>query len=154
MKRKYVIIILVLVAIALAGYYAYTKYDEKTPDLVNRKPDVATDITTMLAAFEKDTASAGRLYLDKVVEIRGNVKSIDSSGAVVLGRDGDPSEIVIGLDRRHMDDYKKIRVGTEAVLQGVCSGYSKGGSDPDDMLASLGTTIQFRSAGVKNKDKQ
>ncbi len=153
MKKRSVITVVILLVIALAAYYAYTKYDEKTPDLVNRKPDVATDITTMLAAFEKDTASAGKLYLDKLVEIRGNVKSIDSSGAVILGTEGNPSEIVIGLDRRHLEDYKKIRVGTEAVLQGVCSGYSRGGSDPEDMLADLGTTIQFRSAGVKSTNK-
>jgi hypothetical protein len=49
-----------------------------------------------------------------------------------------------------MDDHKQLKVGREAVLQGICSGYSASGSDPDDMLASLGTTVQLRSAGVKS----
>jgi hypothetical protein len=50
-----------------------------------------------------------------------------------------------------MQDHQKVQVGKVATLQGICSGYSTGGSsDPDDLLASLGTTIQLRSAGVKS----
>ena len=149
--KKRTIIILALVAIAIAALVVFRLYDERTPDIVNRKADVSTDVTTLLAAFALDTASARRQYIDKIIEIRGNVKSIDTSGAVILGVEGEPSEVVVGFDRRHMKDFQKLQVGKMAVLQGVCSGYTAGGGDPDDMLASLGTTVQFRSAGVKNK---
>jgi len=46
-------------------------------------------------------------------------------------------------------DYEKLKVGSNAVLQGVCSGYDKASSD--DLMASLGTTVELRSAGVKEK---
>ena len=151
MKRT--IIILVLLVAIIGGFVGYRMYTEKTPDVVNSKPDVVTDVKQIIAAFEKDTASASKEYIDKIVQITGNVKSIDTSGAVILGEEGDASEVVIGLDRRHMKDHEKIKIGSVAVLQGICSGYTTGGSaDPDDMLASLGTTIQFRSAGVKEKN--
>jgi hypothetical protein len=146
MKRT--IIIIISLVIIIGGAIAYKMFKEETPDVVNKKPDVSLDANTLLAAFDKDTASAIKNYLNKIIEVKGNVKSIDTSGAVILGEEGTPSEVVVGLDRRHMKDHEKLKVGSIAVLQGVCSGYSKGGGD--DLLATLGTTVELRSAGVKN----
>ena len=147
MKRT--IIVIILLVIVIGGFIAYRMIKEETPDVVNKTPDAALEAATLLAAFDKDTASAIKNYLNKIIEVTGNVKSIDTSGAVILGEEGNPSEVVVGLDRRHMKDHEKLKVGSHAVLQGVCSGYSKGGGD--DLLASLGTTVELRSAGVKEK---
>jgi len=146
MKR--VIILVVLIVVVAVAWYAWTKYDERTPDVVNRKPDVSVDAASLVAAFEQDTASASGKYIDKIVEVTGNVKKIDTSGAVILGEPGTLSEVVVGLDRRHMQDYKQLKEGSRAVLQGICSGYSTGGGD--DLLSSLGTTVELKQAGVKN----
>jgi hypothetical protein len=50
-----------------------------------------------------------------------------------------------------MKDYEKLKTGSVAVLQGICSGGTSSGCDPDDLLAGLGTTVEPRSAGVKEK---
>ena len=147
MKRT--VLIIVLLVIALGAWYAYSRYQEKTPDIVNKKPDVVTSAKELLEAFNKDTASARKKFVDKIIEVTGTVKRIDTTGSVVLGDEGNASEVTIGLDRRHIEDYKKIRTGEIAKFQGVCSGYEKGGGD--DLLASLGTTVELRSAGVKEK---
>jgi len=147
MKRK--IIFIIVLIIAIAGIIGYRMYTEKTPDVVNKTPDVSIDAKGLLAAFDSDTTSASKTYLNKIVEVTGNVKRIDTSGAVVLGDEGSASEVVIGLDRRHMKDHQHLKVGSPGTLQGVCSGYSKGGGD--DLLANLGTTVELRSAGVKTK---
>jgi hypothetical protein len=148
MKRTILVIILILVVVAVI--VGIKLYREQTPDVVNKKPDLVTDAATLLAAFDRDTASASKQYLDKIIEVTGNVKTIDTSGSVVLGEEGSASEVTFGIDRRHMKDFEKLKAGTKAVLQGVCSGYSKG-SGGDDLLANLGTTVEFRSAGVKEK---
>ncbi|HEV7333039.1 MAG TPA: hypothetical protein VGN63_18530 [Flavisolibacter sp.] len=150
MKRK--IILIVVAVILVAGAIAAYLYFKPTPDIVQGSPDVSVNAGELIAAFESDTAAARRLYLDKVVAVTGPVKSIDTSGSVVLGEDGSLSVVSIGLDRRYLDDHQKVKVGKVATLQGICSGYTtSGGGDPDDLLASLGTTVQLRSAGVKNK---
>lgn len=149
---KKIIIIVVLLVVIVGGFIGYRMYSEKTPDVVNKNPDVVTDLNSILSAFETDTATAREKFVGKIVEITGNVKSIDTSGAVILGDLGNPSEVVVGLDRRHIKDHKKISVGSVAVMQGVCSGYSSGSNDPDDMLSALGTTVTFRSAGLKKKN--
>jgi hypothetical protein len=147
MKRT--ILIIIILIIAIGGWYAYSLYQKKTPDVVNANPDVVVSTKELLDAFNKDTTSARKQFVDKIIQITGNVKRIDTTGSVVLGEEGSASEVTVGLDRRHIDDYKKLKTGSLAVLQGVCSGYEK--SNSDDLLASLGTTVELRSAGVKEK---
>lgn len=145
------IIIAVVVLIVAAAVYGYKLYKQTTPDVVNQTPDVIISANDLLNAFSKDTATARKKFLDKIIEVTGNVKRIDTTGAVVLGGQENLSEITIGFDRRHMKDYEKLKTGSVAVLQGICSGSTSNGSDPDDLLAGLGTTVELRSAGVKEK---
>lgn len=153
MRKRSIIILAIVILIAIAGFIIYIKVKEKTDDVVNKTPDFSINATNLIAAFEKDSASATKMYIDKIVEVTGNVKSIDTSGAVILGEEGNPSEVVIGLDRRHAKDYEKLKVGRIALMQGTCSGYNKSSSnDPNDLLADLGSTVQLRSGGVKNKN--
>lgn len=149
MKRKIIIgIVLLIVVGASIALYLYSK---KRADISGDKPDFVIEAKVLIAAFEKDTAAASKLYVDKIIEVSGNVKTIDTAGAVVLGEEGSTSEVVIGLDSRYKKDVEKLKIGTVAILQGICSGYDKATEDPDDMLASLGTTVKLWSASVKEK---
>lgn len=150
MKR--IIIVSVILIIAAAGLYGYKMYQQKTPDVVNKKPDVAVSVKELLDAFSKDTTVARKQYVDKIVEVTGIIKRIDTTGSVVMGDEGSTSEVTVGFDRRHMKDFEKMKVGSVAVVQGICSGSTSSGSaDPTDLLASLGTTVELRSAGFKEK---
>jgi tRNA_anti-like len=150
MKRR--IFIVVLLIIVAGAWYAYHLYKEQTPDVTNKKPDAAVTVKDLLDAFNKDSAAARKQYVDKIVEVTGNLKKIDTTGSLVLGEEGNPSEVVVGLDRRHMKDYEKLKTGSMATVQGICSGCrSDNNSDPTDLLSGLGTTVELRSAGVKNK---
>ena len=149
MKRK--IIIGILIIVVVGGFIGYRLYSEETADIVNKKPDEITNVKSLIAAFDADTASASKKYIDKIVEVTGTVKKIDTTGSLVLGEEDNLSEVVVGLDRRHMKDYENVKLGSVAVIQGICSGYSKG--DGNDLLASLGTSVELKSAGVKTKNK-
>lgn len=151
MKPKHIVLLLILLVIIAGGFYGYQLYQKKTPDIVNKTPDVVISATELLNAFNKDTAAARKQFVDRIIEVTGTVKRIDTAGAVVLGDPQSASEITVGFDRRHMKDYENLKLGTVAVVQGVCSGYDKGSGD--DLLASLGTTVELRSAGVKEKNK-
>jgi hypothetical protein len=149
-KRTIRITALIILLLVIAGVIiAYRLYREQTPDIVNRKPDVSVRASELIAAFDRDTAMASRTYMDKIIEVTGTVKMIDTSGAIVLGEEGTEASVSCGLDRRHMKDYKNVQVGSIAVVQGVCSGYQK--ASGDDLLALLGTTVSLRSSGIKQK---
>lgn len=147
MKRTILIFILLIIAIGV--WYGVKMYKLQTPDVVNKKPDVVISAKDLLEAFNNDTVSARKQYIDRIVEVSGNVKRIDTTGSIVLGEEGSASEVTVGLDRRHLKDFQRLKAGSVAVLQGVCTGYDK--ASGDDLLASLGTTVELRSAGVKEK---
>ena len=146
MKRR--ILIIALIVIAVGAFIAYRIYSDETKDIVNRKPDHQTTTAQLVAAFEKDSSSAMKTYLDKIIEVRGKVKSVDTSGTVILGDEGSESSLIFSLDRRHINDYKNARAGMEVLMQGKCTGASLG----EEMMGiRLGTTIEFNFAGVKKK---
>src|ERR1700694_1313705 len=120
MKRKILLLLLVLV---LGGVLiGFKMYRQETPDVVDQKPDVVTDTRSLIAAFDQDTASAARKYIDKVVGVCRPVKSIDTPGTITLGDSTSASAVTCGLDRRHMKDYEQLKPGAPAVIQGVCAG--------------------------------
>jgi hypothetical protein len=146
---KKAVIVLVLLVIAAVGWFGYKWINNPTPDVVNSKPDFVITAADLIAAFDKDTAAAGKMYVDKLVEVTGNVRSIDTTGSVVLGDEGTASAVTVSLDRRHIKDQQKLKVGSVAVIQGKCTGYNKG--DGEDLIESLGTTVELNFAGVKDK---
>lgn len=146
MKRK--IIVSVIILIAIVGSIAAWKYFEKTDDLVTVEPAATLTAGELIAAFDKDTAAAARQYLNKVIAVSGKITKVDSS-AVVLGEEESMSVVVVGIDERHLADIKNLKPGINATLQGQCTGYEKGSGD--DLLASLGTTIHVKAAGVKTQ---
>jgi hypothetical protein len=149
MKRM--IIIVVLIIVTVGAMVAYRMYSMETADVVNAKPDVETTASALISEFEKDSAAATAKYMDKIVLLSGPLKKIDTTGTLVLGEEGTASEVVVGLDRRHMNDHAGLVIGKNITVQGRCSGYSKSSGDPDDMLASLGSTVELKMSGVKNK---
>ena len=148
MKRK--IILGVVLLIVVVGSIAAWKYFEKATNYADKEPDMTVTAKELIAAFDKDTAVAGKQYMDKIIRVSGIVQSFDST-AVVLGEAGDPSSVAVGLDKRNNESWSLLKVGENAILQGKFSGYRKASGDPDDMLSSLGTTINIDYGGVINK---
>lgn len=149
MKKIIIVVVMLILAVAAYGYFLY---HQKTPDVVNKKPDMSISTTALLEAFNKDTAAARKNFIDKIVEVTGKIKRVDS-GALVLGEEGSISEVTVGFDRRHVKDCEGLIPGDVAIVQGVCSGSTNSGpsADPTDLLAGLGTTVELRSAGLKQK---
>jgi hypothetical protein len=146
MKRN--ILITILVIVVFGGYLGYRMFMDETMDVVNRNADVSISADALVAAFEKDSSSAMKTYLDKLIEVSGIVKGVDTSGTIILGAAGSESSIVFGLDRRHLNDHKNLETGDPVVMQGKCTGARMG----EEMMGiSLGTTIEFNFAGVKKK---
>lgn len=147
MKR--IIIVAIILTIAIAGLYGYKMYRQKTPDVVNKKPDVVTTATQLIAAFDKDSALANKEYSGKLIEVTGIAKSKDTS-AILLGERTSRSTVRCGIDRRHMEDFKKISVGSVVTVQGKYTGY-----EMEEMLGeNLGTTVTLSFAGVKEKTEK
>lgn len=144
-KRWFYILLLTGAVAAFTGYWLFSR---KTPDAVIATPFKEFAAADLIRAFEQNGTQADKVYSGKILRVSGTVTSVDTAGSAVLGSDVFAAAIVIGIDQRHAADIQKIQVGDQAVFQGVYTGYEPGGSNPDDLLGSLGGTIQLRSAGL------
>jgi hypothetical protein len=124
MNKKILIPVLLLLA-AFAGWYIYREYNRTNTDLAGVSADYSLPATELIASFEKDTASAGRKYTDKVISVTGNVKSVDADGnpvVIALGDAGQMSSVQCSMDSTHAKDYAGTKEGDQLTIKGMCTG--------------------------------
>ncbi len=128
---------------------AYMMYTNPTPDYASREPHFTLQASTLLSAFEQNPEQASRNYVEKIVRVSGVVKMVDTSGSLVMTGDQPSAEIIFAMDPRHKASLFNKRKGETVTVQGICGGYAAGSADAADMLAALGATLRFHSAGIK-----
>jgi hypothetical protein len=122
--KKFILITLIL-AIAIAGWYAYYEYNRKNKDLKSETADISIAAPSLIAAFEKDSSAANKMYTDKILAVNGNVKKIDAEGnpvIIFLGTPGQMSSVKCSMDSLHAADYKAVKEGSSIIVKGKCSG--------------------------------
>ncbi|OLY92135.1 hypothetical protein BUE76_09670 [Cnuella takakiae] len=134
----------------VTGLILLWQYNRKPPELSAAAPDKITTATALTQNFDADATAADKDLQGKIIRITGQVQRVDTGGAVVLAGDG-ASEVVVGLDTRHLSALKQITAGKLVVLQGKYTGYQKSGS-ADDLLAALGTTVHISAAGLSSEN--
>jgi len=125
MSMKRIILIIVLVAVALGGWYAINEYTRTNPDLREAKPDITTTVGALIADFENDSAAASRKYIDKIIAVSGSIKTIDANGnpvVVSLGDAGQMSSVQCSMDSTYANAYANLREGATVTLKGICTG--------------------------------
>jgi hypothetical protein len=124
MKKKALYIFVGGLLLAVA-FYAYREYNRSHVDLKKRVPDHTLSSASLIAAFEEDTASSNRKYINSVISVTGNIKTIDSNGnpvVISLGEPGEMSSVICSMDSVHAEDYKNLREGDKVSIKGICTG--------------------------------
>lgn len=120
MIRKIIIALAVIGAIGGSiGFYMFNKPLEST---MSMKADYSIEPGVLLAAFEEDEAAANTKYLDKVIEVKGQVQKIEKADdkiAVYLETDNLMSSIIFQMEEAGVQFEK----GEEVTLKGICTGY-------------------------------
>lgn len=144
--KKYIALV-VLVAIVAAGVYAYKIYTDKVESLEDAKADATVTATELIAAFEKDSATANRLYLGKVIAVSGIIKDIEQeSGSVVLGNEGSMSSVRCSVDSNFVKSIVTLNQGSQITIKGFCTGYNA-----DDL--GLGSDVVLNRCVVPGNQK-
>lgn len=135
MKR--LMIFLLLIVVLAGAWYGYKKYTAEVPSLTDLKTDASVSATDLIDAFEKDSASANKQYLGKILEVSGNVKSIDQGEAiVVLGKNEGSSSVRCSIDSNFVKDISTLNIGSITVIKGHCTGFN-----PDETGMGLGSDV-------------
>jgi hypothetical protein len=124
MKRF--ILILLLIIILAGSWYAYRVYTGKVKSLNEVRTEVTVNANELIAAFEKDSSAANRQYLGKVIEVTGNVKSIEKeegAATVSLGESGSMSSVRCSMDTAYVQQVANIQEGSTITVKGACTGF-------------------------------
>lgn len=145
MKR---LMIFLLIIIVLGGvWYGYKKYTGEVPSLTELKTDAKVSATDLIAAFEKDSASANKQYLGKILEVTGNIKSVSKEeGNLVLGANESNSSVRCSMDSTFVKDISTLNPGTAITIKGNCTGFL-----PDETGMGLGSDVRLNRCVLLNK---
>ena len=123
---KKIIVLLVLVAVAAGGYYAYSEFNRTTEVISDVKPDMSISASDLIAAFDADETAANATYLDKTVEVTGTVVSIENVAdtAVTVYLEGTMlNSVACDMDTRTWESRWAPIEGEEITIKGICTGY-------------------------------
>ena len=116
------VVLFIVVSAILAALILYNK---KHIDTATVKPDFIITATALQKEFEDNDATASARYINKIIEVTGNIVSItqsDSTNTNISLKTGNDMSSVICASRS-IDDPSKFNAGEEITLRGECSGF-------------------------------
>lgn len=135
MKKKRVFIGIIVVAIVGGAWFGYSEYKRKVKDLANVTAQFTMQANELITIFENNETAANAEYLDKIIAVKGNVKTVerDDRGyfTIVLGERGSTSSVRCSMDSLHVKDVAGVKEGGYITVKGACTGFTT-----DELLGS------------------
>jgi len=126
MKKKSIIIIVVLSIISSGIYIAISIYNKPHIDVAKTTPDISIPSQKLLEDFESDENTANSKYLDKIIQVSGQIKELDASNgnAVIELNDGlSISSVMCHMSPKNNKDCLSLKKGQNITVKGICTGY-------------------------------
>ena len=115
--------IVVIIGAIGTGLYLFTQTHK---DLSGTDPDFQMTAGELISEFTTDEEAANAKYVDKIVEVSGEVYSLDfgndSIVTVILMPPGEFSGVVCTFDNVKEREELDIKVGDQVTMRGKCSG--------------------------------
>jgi hypothetical protein len=122
--RKWVKVVLIIVALGLIGasavvYYVYNKPHRD----VSKEKGVQLSAQNLYDAFRTNEAEANKLYLDKAIELTGEVANVSTNqdGKVVV--DFKTNDPLVVINCTFKEDPGALQPGQTITFKGICTGY-------------------------------
>ena len=139
-----------VIVVTAIGYYAYYEFNRTNDSLKNKQPAYVVSPSMIIDEFSKNSTAALQKYVDKVIEVEGQVKNIETTEkndvTIVLGEENNMSSLRFSLDSNETKEANIIKINAKVRLKGMCTGYNA-----DEM--GLGSDILLnRAIIVTNKN--
>lgn len=122
MKKYLIFAILVGIVAAGFGFYMYNKPHK---NIESSKVDFKMEAKTLFAEFEENEAAANTKYLDKIVEVSGIVKAVNSEDgetSIMLETGNEMSGVNCSLDNLTKHKRVTFTIGEKVSFKGLCTG--------------------------------
>lgn len=119
---KPIILIVLVIGIATAAYAWFFVWNKPKTD-VEAASAIKIDATALFDAYVKNEAAANKAYLEKILEVSGEVTDITKNEEglnVVLMKTNDP---MFGVNCTLEEQNTVVHKGDKIILKGICTGY-------------------------------
>lgn len=113
-----------LMAVLAGGAYGYYQYNRPVASLESANADVVLEAPALLKAFETNETTANTQYLDKVIEVSGQISRIEEDGekkSIYLSTGNEMSSVICEMELGTPSDG--LAVGGKVTVKGKCTGY-------------------------------
>jgi hypothetical protein len=122
MNKRFLLIALLLIA-AGVGYYGWHEYNRKPAGTKNAEADITITADSLLMAFTVDENAANTRFNEKVVEVSGKVKDVESESGKVNVSLATTDALAGVMCEFNAADPPQVRTGDNVRIKGVCTGY-------------------------------
>jgi hypothetical protein len=122
MKRSIPYLIAFTILSIAAAYIWFFIWNPSAPSIENENA-ISIDAATLFNAFVTDEKKANADYLDKVLDVRGEVTniSVNTDGLpVILLKTND---MMFGINCTMEEKNISVKTGDQVTLKGLCTGY-------------------------------
>lgn len=120
MKKYLPFILIIAIGSGIFGYMQYNKSHKETDGAT---ADVVISPKELLDAYDGDESAANQLYLDKIIEVEGTVRSINEvevGSSISLDTGDEMSSIICEFEM--LDAISSVKVGDKVTVKGFCTG--------------------------------
>ena len=137
----------IVVVIVMTAIYAWYQYNRAVQGLADVKADYSVDAPALINEFVSNEDSAHKKYLNKILSVKGTIKSVEpgaSAGTIVLGDTTEMSGVRCVLDSSAHAAAGSLQRGAVITIKGAITGFNK------DETGLLGSDVQLNRCVIAN----
>lgn len=127
MKKIFLISLIVMLIGALSALYIYTQvYNKPHINIYESQADFNVAAVDLIADFESDEQNANQRYLDRIVQVNGtirNIETVNGLSVITLGNDNELAGVICNMDPTENKEVLGLEVGQTLEAKGICTGY-------------------------------
>ena len=126
MKTKhYVLAVVALLSMVAIG--AFWQYNKPSRNLTEEKADLSISTTNLYRQFSENETQANQQYLDKVIQVRGVLQTINrgqgGSLNLILDAGSEMGGVICEIPSANVPEGLNLQTGKEIVVKGQCTGF-------------------------------
>ncbi len=117
---------LVLLVVVFCGFLFIKMYRSSPIDINKETAALSISSKKLLTTFSTNEVSANSTYVEKIIVVKGEIKKINHINdryTVILQGQSDISHILCDMSLSQIKDVKKLEIGQNVEIKGICKGY-------------------------------
>ena len=122
--KHYILIFFALLSLVAIG--AFWQYNKPSRNLTEEKADLSISTTDLYRQFSENETQANHQYLDKIVQVRGVLQTINRTEDglnLILEAGSEMGGVICEIPKGNVPEGLNLQTGKEITIKGQCTGF-------------------------------